>query len=169
MNGRHTVSATRLIIGITDLDNMEQTKVCRGCGLELPLEDFYESSTAKDGHRNYCKHCVSARVAKRKHNDPDYQVKHSTKLHTRVANGKGNRSDYTHQYYLANKEKLKAKNRRDYKRRRQAEWAKAEKAQEELPKERLCDSCEKRPCIRGFENLTTLGVGNCRDYKPKAS
>lgn len=149
---------------------MPQTKICRGCGRELDLDDFYLEAFGKDGHKNYCKHCVTERE-QRKLKGPDHVVVHRSEMHenTRVANGKGKRSDYTHQYYLANKEKLQAKNRRDYKRRRLAEKAKAEKAQEELPKERLCDSCEKRPCIRGFENLTTLGVGNCRDYKPKAS
>ena len=37
-----------------------ETKVCKHCGRELPLSDFYANSKAKDGHATYCKECSNA-------------------------------------------------------------------------------------------------------------
>lgn len=37
-----------------------ETKVCKHCGRELPLSDFYTNSKAKDGHATYCKVCSNA-------------------------------------------------------------------------------------------------------------
>lgn len=39
-------------------------KHCKGCGKTQPLSDFYKHSRMADGHLNYCKACVKARVAK---------------------------------------------------------------------------------------------------------
>ena len=36
------------------------TKVCKHCGRELPLSDFYTNSKAKDGYAPYCKVCSNA-------------------------------------------------------------------------------------------------------------
>ena len=36
------------------------TKVCKHCGRELPLSDFYTNSKAKDGYATYCKVCSNA-------------------------------------------------------------------------------------------------------------
>ncbi|WP_094607228.1 hypothetical protein SPSIL_057590 [Sporomusa silvacetica DSM 10669] len=41
-----------------------QTKICRKCGNELPLDNFYKHSEMLDGHLNHCKDCVKSRVAK---------------------------------------------------------------------------------------------------------
>lgn len=40
-----------------------QSKTCRCCGVEKPLERFYAHPQARDGHINQCKPCVKARVA----------------------------------------------------------------------------------------------------------
>ena len=34
-----------------------ETKVCKKCGRELPISDFYTNSKAKDGLATYCKEC----------------------------------------------------------------------------------------------------------------
>lgn len=34
-----------------------ETKVCKKCGRELPISDFYTNSRAKDGLATYCKEC----------------------------------------------------------------------------------------------------------------
>ncbi len=36
---------------------MEQTKVCKKCNTEKPLEDFNQQATSKDGRQGYCKTC----------------------------------------------------------------------------------------------------------------
>ncbi len=37
-----------------------ETKVCKHCGRELPLSDFYTNSKTKDGYATYCKVCSNA-------------------------------------------------------------------------------------------------------------
>ena len=34
-----------------------ETKVCKKCGRELPLENFYVNKSLKGGHDNTCKEC----------------------------------------------------------------------------------------------------------------
>lgn len=34
-----------------------ETKVCKLCGKELPIEQFYHNSATKDGYDNKCKEC----------------------------------------------------------------------------------------------------------------
>lgn len=34
-----------------------ETKVCKRCGRELPVSDFYTNNKAKDGLATYCKEC----------------------------------------------------------------------------------------------------------------
>lgn len=57
------------------------TKICRECGRELPIGDFYVNDMSKDGHRNICKHCYIERKMQKRTNDPDHQVKHRTEMH----------------------------------------------------------------------------------------
>lgn len=37
-----------------------ETKLCKHCGKELPVSDFYTNSKAKDGLATYCKECSNA-------------------------------------------------------------------------------------------------------------
>lgn len=37
------------------MENEVKTKVCKKCGQELPLDQFYTSVNCKDGHLNVCK------------------------------------------------------------------------------------------------------------------
>lgn len=41
-----------------------ETKVCKKCGRELPISEFYIHKEMGDGHLNFCKGCVRARVSK---------------------------------------------------------------------------------------------------------
>ena len=34
-----------------------ETKICKKCGRELPIEEFYKAKNNKDGHMNVCKEC----------------------------------------------------------------------------------------------------------------
>ena len=42
------------------------TKVCKICGQKLPLIDFYEDKTMRDGHVNQCKECIQKRARERR-------------------------------------------------------------------------------------------------------
>ena len=44
-------------------------KICRRCGKELPLDEFYVHKQMADGHLNICKECVKARVTKHRYNN----------------------------------------------------------------------------------------------------
>lgn len=39
-------------------------KVCKKCGIEKPIEDFYVQKGMSDGHLSFCKDCVRDRVHK---------------------------------------------------------------------------------------------------------
>ena len=41
---------------------MKTLKQCKGCAKHLPLEMFYKHSQMTDGHLNFCRECVKARV-----------------------------------------------------------------------------------------------------------
>lgn len=41
-----------------------ETKICKKCGKEKPINDFYKHKEMSDGHLNFCKECVKAREAK---------------------------------------------------------------------------------------------------------
>lgn len=43
--------------------NME-TKICKRCGRELPLDNFGKHFRAKDGHQAICRDCMSAEMKK---------------------------------------------------------------------------------------------------------
>ncbi len=43
-----------------------QTKVCRKCGKELPVSEFYANKANKDGYHSYCKECAAAANNQRK-------------------------------------------------------------------------------------------------------
>ena len=40
-------------------------KVCKRCGRELPISEYYEHPQMGDGHLNFCKDCVKAAVRSR--------------------------------------------------------------------------------------------------------
>lgn len=37
-----------------------ETKICKKCGKELPVDKFYKNKSQKDGFGYYCKDCVNA-------------------------------------------------------------------------------------------------------------
>ena len=39
-----------------------ETKICRKCGSELPLSEFYKAKGNKDGHKNICKECFKQQI-----------------------------------------------------------------------------------------------------------
>lgn len=41
------------------MSSVPATKVCRKCGEEKPLSDFYEAKATGDGKQAYCKRCHS--------------------------------------------------------------------------------------------------------------
>lgn len=43
-----------------------QIKVCKMCGLELPVTDFYEDKTMREGRVNQCKYCIQKQARERR-------------------------------------------------------------------------------------------------------
>lgn len=42
------------------MESEVKTKVCKKCGQELPLDQFYTSVNCKDGYLNVCKKCKNS-------------------------------------------------------------------------------------------------------------
>jgi hypothetical protein len=59
---------------------VEQLKKCRTCGVEKPLDLFYNHKTAKDGKLNTCKICRSAQTSAYQKRHPE-QTKRIHKKH----------------------------------------------------------------------------------------
>lgn len=45
-----------------------ETKICKKCGKELPVDKFYKNKSQKDGIGYYCKDCVKAYKSSKKAN-----------------------------------------------------------------------------------------------------
>lgn len=43
-----------------------ETKICKKCGKELPVDKFYKNKSQKDGFGYYCKDCVNAYKSSKK-------------------------------------------------------------------------------------------------------
>lgn len=43
-----------------------ETKICRKCGKELSIDNFYKDKLTEDGLRHNCKACIKAYNASRK-------------------------------------------------------------------------------------------------------
>ena len=149
-----------------------ETKVCTKCGRELSVKDFYLHNKKDGRRRNVCKHCYIERQS-----ITGAVVKHRVKLHPakpegepkkkRVANGQGDRSQYTHKYYITHKAKLKAKNAADYiKRRLDIEVER----QVNIPTGRTCkDSCIYYQCFTGIENIESNLSVTCHGFKERTN
>ena len=47
------------------------SKICRKCGGEKPLDKFGKQSSTKDGYKYYCKDCIAAINRSRYERDPE--------------------------------------------------------------------------------------------------
>jgi len=101
------------------------TKVCRKCGRELSINDFYLNKGNKDGHRNVCKHCYTEHNLFKRAGKV-YKVKRRNPLSTDEKREK--RNEYMRKYRDANRDKVREISRRSIaKRRAAAEEEKAKK------------------------------------------
>lgn len=156
------------------------TKVCRTCGRELPLSDYYQQEGGVLGCKSECKHCYIERQQCKKYGE-DHKTVHRQETSDpkkprkqRVRNGEGDRYKYMHQYYEDQKQRLTKKNHADYIRRKLAITTPDIDAVDTTVQEtgpRLCDTCDRnkdgKGCFEGFENIKTLGTCKCHDYRPR--
>jgi len=83
-----------------------ETKICKGCGKDLPMDDYVKSRNA-DGHENKCKIC------RNKRSKENYETnKEDRKAHTKqyCIDNKEKISIRTKQYYIENKEIINKNN-----------------------------------------------------------
>ena len=73
-----------------------ETKICKKCGRELPLSEFYKNKGMKDGHRNECKECLLRQ-----------QKQYNKERKEDIA-------EYMKQYYIEHKEEYAEYNKQYY-------------------------------------------------------
>ena len=149
-----------------------ETKVCRICKRELPLEDFHVNKQGKDGHRNVCKHCYVERNMKKRTGDPNHKTKHRTELSPEKK--KELHAQYMREYRATHKDKVK-KTVRESRARRRAGLPKRKPGppigstfvKMVKPKQdRLCEKCANWPCFRGIESLESdFAREGCNGWK----
>jgi 5-methylcytosine-specific restriction endonuclease McrA len=119
------------------------SKICRGCGVEKNLADFYKHPGMADGHLNKCKVCVRARTQKYRREHPEqyaelekaranlphrvearrkYQQEHEQEI-----------SEYKKQWAAENKDSVAASKLAHYERERAVVIARSKKWAEDNP------------------------------------
>ena len=83
-----------------------ETKVCPKCGIELPLSDFNNNRSQKDGKAVQCRYCC-------KEYNKEYYEKNKEKRKEYLAKNKEKIKEQKKEYFAKNKEKIKEK-RKEY-------------------------------------------------------
>ena len=83
-----------------------ETKVCPKCGRELPLSDFNNNRSQKDGKAVQCRYCC-------KEYNKEYYEKNKEKRKEYLAKNKEKIKEQKKEYFAKNKEKIKEK-RKEY-------------------------------------------------------
>jgi 5-methylcytosine-specific restriction endonuclease McrA len=119
------------------------SKVCRGCGVEKSLAEFYKHPRMADGHLNKCKVCVGARVRanrrERLEQYAQYEKGRANLPHRVEARRKYHEehkeeiSEYKKRWATENEESLSASKRKHYERNRDEIIARSKKWAENNP------------------------------------
>lgn len=108
---------------------MGETKVCKKCGRELPIEEFYRLKTMKDGHMNVCKECFMQQ------NKQYYQDNKEAKLEWQkqyYQEHKEERAEYMKQYRKDNREEI-LERKKQYRQEHKEERAEYQKQYRSTP------------------------------------
>ena len=163
-----------------DEEPKTETKVCRTCGQELPLTEYYPQPGGVMGCKAECKRCYIERQQRKKYGQ-SHQVKHRPPDHQKTTREEQleRKREYMRQYHAANKAKMQEAARRCAERRR---------ADPDAPKlktgpkkgtaiqhqdfqhypDRHCAKCEFYPCFDGIENLESdFASCGCHGWKEK--
>ena len=113
-----------------------QTKVCKGCGIEKPLDEFHKDKYQKDGKQVKCKMCKNAQAEKwyeknkeaKKEYNKEYREenKESVKECKKKYYEKNKEiireysKKYMKEYYEKNKEEIKERNKKWYEKNKEA-------------------------------------------------
>ena len=119
------------------------SKVCRGCGIEKSLADYYKNAGMADGHLNHCKVCVRSRTKKyrREHQEQyaQYEKARANLPHRVEARRKFQEdhkeeiSEYKKRWAADNDEKVAASKLTYYERERDEVIARGKKWAEDNP------------------------------------
>src|SRR4030042_5945956 len=95
-------------------------KICKVCGKEKPLADFYKHPLIKDGYDNRCKPCIADRQRERNKQNPERQRESKrrwAKKNPEVLKGyrekyKDKSKEYNKRWAAENDDKCREKDRR---------------------------------------------------------
>ena len=167
-----------------------QTKQCKKCGREQPLEEYYTNPNGLYGRRSWCKHCTIEQQMRHRKDDPDYQVTHHTGKRPKDMTPEEQR-EYNRQYHRRYREQHRDRVRQisresiararagEPKRKRGPVKGAEPKPMPKPPMnplgrkkpvkaERACLRCIHYPCFDGIENfMTDFASEGCHGYKQK--
>lgn len=94
-----------------------ETKICKKCGRELPLSEFYKNKNCKDGYLNVCKECF-IRQQKQYNKERKEEILEYAKQY--YQGNKEKKSEYNKQYRQEHKEEIAEHNKQYYKDNKEA-------------------------------------------------
>ncbi len=119
------------------------SKTCKGCGVEKDLSDYYKHPRMADGHLNWCKVCISARVRenrrKRLEQYAQYEKSRANLPHRVEARRKYQEehkeqvSEYKKRWAAENKDRVSDSRHKHYERNRKEVIARSKKWAESNP------------------------------------
>lgn len=98
-----------------------KTKVCKVCGRELPLIEFYKAKGCKDGHKNECKECAIQRQKQyhRENRDKILERQKQYRQDNRESIAEYQKQ-YNKQYYQDNREAFVERKKQHYQENRES-------------------------------------------------
>lgn len=108
---------------------MGETKECKKCGRELPIEEFYKSKNCKDERMNVCKECF-IRHKKQYYQDNREDIAEKQKQY--YQGHKEERAEYMKQYRKDNREKI-LERKKQYRQEHKEERAEYQKQYRSTP------------------------------------
>ena len=136
-----------------------KTKICKKCGKELPLDEFYKHPQMKDGHVNVCKECFLKRSKQynleHKEDIAEYQKQY-------YADHKEEMLEHQKQYNADHKEEIRGKARQTYLLNRENILTKNRNRMNEVRKTQIGRAKHQ---IDGYKSMDkNRGFGNAIDF-----
>lgn len=126
-----------------------EIKVCKKCGRELPISEFYVHKQMGDGYLNFCKECVKSRVHKHREDNIERIREYDRNRHNSKERGKKQREALKNNIERYKKFSMQKKEWAKRNREKRIAHYKLKKAIDNgiILKPNICENCGKTNCI----------------------